>query len=132
MSTTIVTNDRLHYYDTKLKAFVAGNYATKGEMKPAYKPAGSVAFASLPTPSAAVLGNVYNVTTEFTTTSDFVEGAGKKYPAGTNVVVVDTDTTGSNPEYKFDAQAGMTDLTGYVKETDLVEITESEIDGWMS
>lgn len=75
-----------------------------------YKPAGSVAFASLPTPAKSVEGNVYNITDAFTTTTDFVEGAGKSYPAGTNVVVI--NTTGTT--YKFDVLSGMVDLSGYV------------------
>ena len=74
-----------------------------------YKPAGSSAFASLPTPAKAIEGNVYNVTDAFTTTAAFVEGAGKEYPAGTNVVVI--NTTGTT--YKFDVLAGMVDLSGY-------------------
>lgn len=74
-----------------------------------YKPAGSIAYASLPTPTKAVEGNVYNVTDAFTTDSRFVEGAGKEYPAGTNVVVI--NTTGTT--YKFDVLAGMVDLSNY-------------------
>ena len=65
----------------------------------AYKAKGSKAFANLPavgTATAADVGNVYNVTDAFTTTSDFVEGAGKKYPAGTNVVIVDASTVAYN------------------------------------
>lgn len=77
-----------------------------------YKPAGSVAFANLPTLSASVLGNVYNVTDSFTTTNDFVEGSGKSYPAGTNVAVVDVGT-GSTHSYKFDVLSGFVDLSGY-------------------
>ena len=84
-----------------------------GMISSVYKPAGSVAFASLPALSDNVLGNVYNVTDAFTTTADFVEGAGKSYPAGTNVVVVNTGTTAS-PIYKFDVLAGFVDLSGYV------------------
>ena len=87
-----------------------------GIVSSVYKPAGSVAFASLPTLSSSVVGNVYNVTDAFTTTSDFVEGAGKSYPAGTNVVVVNTGTTAS-PTYKFDVLAGFVDLSGYVPTT---------------
>ena len=81
-----------------------------GMISSVYKPAGSVAFASLPTLSSNVLGNVYNVTDAFTTTADFVEGAGKSYPAGTNVVVIEP-TSGT---YKFDVLAGFVDLSGYV------------------
>lgn len=74
-----------------------------------YKPAGSVAFASLPTPAKTIEGNVYNVTDAFTTDSKFVEGAGKSYPAGTNVVVI--NTTGTT--YAFDVLTGMVDLSNY-------------------
>lgn len=74
-----------------------------------YKPAGTVAFASLPTLSSSIEGNVYNVSDNFTTTADFVEGAGNTYPAGTNVVCINTtDTT-----YKWDVLAGFVDLSGY-------------------
>lgn len=94
--------------------FVASNYYTKTEIDGAissvYKPAGSVAFANLPSLSASVLGNVYNVTDAFITTSDFMEGAGKSYPAGTNVVVVEA----GNSVYKFDVLAGWVDLSGLV------------------
>lgn len=75
-----------------------------------YKPGGSVAFASLPTADADHLGMVYNVTDAFTTTDDFVEGAGSQYPAGTNVVVVSVEDA-----YKYDVLSGMVDLTNYVQ-----------------
>ena len=78
-----------------------------------YKPAGSVAFADLPTLAENVLGNVYNVTNAFTTTDSFVEGAGNKYPKGTNVVVVK-----SGEDYKFDVLAGFVDLSGKVDKED--------------
>lgn len=55
---------------------------------------------------AGNLGKIYNVTEDFTTTADFVEGAGKALPAGTNIQVIDADTTGSTPTYKFDVFAG--------------------------
>ena len=78
-----------------------------------YKPAGSVAFADLPALAENVLGNVYNVTNAFTTTDSFVEGAGNKYPKGTNVVVVK-----SGEDYKFDVLAGFVDLSGKVDKED--------------
>lgn len=83
--------------------------ATKSDISSVYKASGSVAFANLPTLSSSVLGNVYNVTDAFTTTSDFVEGSGNSYPANTNVGVIDT----GNETYKFDVFAGMIDLSGY-------------------
>ena len=73
-----------------------------------YKPAGSTTFAALPAPAANVLGNVYNVTDAFTTTEQFVEGAGKSYPAGTNVAVVLV-----GEDYKYDVLSGMVDLSNY-------------------
>ena len=75
-----------------------------------YKPAGSIAFESLPALSSDIQGNVYNITNDFTTTSDFVEGAGKSYPAGTNVVCIDI----GSGVYKWDVLAGIVDLSGYV------------------
>ena len=75
----------------------------------AYKAAGSSAFADLPTPAKALEGNVYNVTDEFTADDKFVDGeVGKKYPAGTNVVVIKVGA-----EYKYDVLAGVTDLSAY-------------------
>ena len=73
-----------------------------------FKPGGSVTAAEI-VPTLLVVGNlgkVYNATQDFTTDSNFVEGAGKTYPAGTNIAVVDVDTTGQTPSYKFDTQAG--------------------------
>lgn len=87
-----------------------------------YKPAGSVTFATLPAASADVLGNVYNVTDAFTTTAAFVEGSGKKHPAGTNVVVV---STGADT-YGYDVLAGFVDLTDYAKTDDVVAKVEGK------
>lgn len=77
-----------------------------------YKPAGSIAFASLPTPSADNLGNVYNVTDEFTTDARFTEGTGVEYPAGTNVAIVQTSPEPAT--YMFDVLSGFVDLSGYL------------------
>ena len=91
-----------------------------------------------------------NVTGKFTTTDSFLDGSGAQYPAGTNVVVVK-----SGEEYKYDVLAGFVDLSGYasteavdaaktaaitqantdtdaklagyVKTTDIQEITEADI-----
>lgn len=73
---------------------------------------GSVTFANLPTTlTAAMMNYCYNVSTDFTTTALFVEGAGKKYSAGTNVVVVNVgdDTT---PDYKYDVYGNFIDVDG--------------------
>lgn len=86
-----------------------------------YKPGGSFAFASLPTPAASVLGYVYNVTDAFTTTSAFIEGAGKTYPAGSNIAVIINDGS-----YYFDVLPGFVDLSGYLPIANV--ITNTEID----
>ncbi len=78
-----------------------------------YKPVGTVEFSALPALTEALLGNVYNISDGFTTDDRFAEGAGKTYPAGTNVAVVQDGET-----YKFDVLSGAVDLSGYVqKET---------------
>ena len=71
--------------------------AIASQISRVYKPSGSVSLASLPDPAESILGNVYNVSDNFTTDDKFVEGAGHKYTAGTNVAVVKVDN-----EYKFD------------------------------
>jgi hypothetical protein len=75
---------------------------------------GSVAFANLPSLVEANLNKCYNVTDAFTTTSDFLEGAGHSYPAGTNVMIVE-----SGNSYKYDAKAGYYDLSIYYEIDDL-------------
>ena len=105
-------------------------YQTAGDVETAinskltstYKAGGSVAFASLPAAEAANLGKVYNVTDAFTTTENFIEGAGQKHPAGTNVAVVKV-----GEDYKYDALAGFVDLSGYIKASEIEAITSSEV-----
>lgn len=79
-----------------------------------YKPAGSVAFASLPALTAANLGKVYNITDAFTTTSDFIEGAGKKYKAGADVGIIGIEE-GGETVYKYNVFANFVDLSGYIE-----------------
>lgn len=76
-----------------------------------YKPAGSITFAELINTvdlDEEYLGNIYNITDNFTTTSDFLEGAGVSYPEGTNVAVVQVGN-----DFYFDVLVGATDLSGY-------------------
>lgn len=85
-----------------------------------YTPCGSS--ETVPTTLSTLdVGSVYNITAAFTTTSSFVEGAGKTFPAGTNIVVVDVSGT-----KKWDVLAGMVDLSGYVPTS--ATITNAEID----
>ena len=74
----------------------------------ALKPGGTLAAAGIVSTLLVEgnIGKVYNISEDFETTADFVEGTGKKHPAGTNIYVVDVDTTGESPSYKFDVLAG--------------------------
>ena len=128
-----LTNDSGYQTSADVQYSVDGAVgAAKSELQSAiesavsstYKPAGSVAFASLPAPSKANLGKVYNVTDAFTTTASFVDGAGQTYPKGTNVVCVNTSGT----TYMWDVLAGMVDLSPYLKSADLSTVTNADID----
>ncbi len=96
--------------DSKFQTETQVTDAINAKVSSTYKAGGSVAFASLPELSEANLGLVVNVTDKFTTTDSFVEGAGGKHPAGTNVVVIK-----SGEEYKYDVLAGFVDLSTYAQ-----------------
>lgn len=89
-----------------------------------YRAAGAIAFESLPALAASEEGKVYNITNEFTTTENFVEGAGKTYPIGTNVVCIDVGTD----EYKWDVLAGFIDTSAFVTDTELTDELDTKVD----
>ena len=89
-----------------------------------YRAAGSIAFEALPALAASEEGKVYNISNEFTTTENFVEGAGKKYPVGTNVVCIDVGTD----EYKWDVLAGFVDTSALATKQELTEGLETKVD----
>lgn len=97
--------------------------AIAAQLSTTYKPAGSTTFANLPSLIADRLGYVYNVTDSFTTTANFVEGAGKTYPAGTNVAIVDIGSS----TYRYDVLAGFVDLSGYVQASQMAVLSNAEI-----
>ena len=77
------------------------------------------------------LNNVYNVTDAFTTTSDFVEGAGKSFPAGTEVAIINNGDD-QTPVYKYSVYSGFIDLSAYWTSTSgqnntLLAMTTAEI-----
>ena len=120
--------------DMATQTWVTGqNYATTSNVNTlisqavstVYTPKGSLADLSTLTTLAASgkVGDVYNISSEFTTTNVFIEGIGKKYPAGTNIVLVEVEG-----EKKWDVLAGSIDTSNFVRKTDLVAITEGEID----
>lgn len=90
--------------NTFMNTTVPNTYAKKTDIATAYKPMGSV--STIPSITTDMDGGeVYNMIAEFTTTSAFVEGAGKKYPAGTNIVLTS--------DKKWDVLAGFVDLSPY-------------------
>lgn len=89
-----------------------------------YRAAGAVAFEALPALAASEEGKVYNITNEFTTTENFVEGAGKTYPIGTNVVCIDVGAD----EYKWDVLAGFIDTSTFVTDTELTDELDTKVD----
>lgn len=92
-----------------------------------YTLAGSITFDELPELSAEYLGFVYEITEDFTTTSDFVEGAGKTFPASTNVTIVNRGTTDS-PVYMYDASIG--DLSSFqTRKMDITVGNETTVEG---
>lgn len=93
----------------------------------AFRAKGSTMFASLPAPASATKGDVWNITDQFTTDDQFVDGSGKTLPAGTNVVAVAV-TTGDTTVMKWDALTGMIDLSGYMRKTDITPASDAEID----
>ena len=85
-------------------------------MASTYKASGTLASAGIVSGLLikANLGNVYNISESFTTTTDFLEGMGYSHPAGTNIVIVDS----GSEVYKFDVLTGFVDLSSYVKNDD--------------
>lgn len=84
------------------------------EISAVYKPGGNKTAAEL-TSALLVegnLGKVYNLTTDATTTSDWVDGAGETVKAGTDVGIVAVDNDGTTV-YKFNAYSVKIDLSGY-------------------
>lgn len=100
----------------------------------ALKPGGTLTASGISSSLLVVgnLGKVYNISEDFTTTSDFVEGSGKAYPAGTNIYVVDADTTGSTPDYKFDVLSGAYGVAtqsgnGLMSSTDKTKLDNADV-----
>ena len=98
----------------------------------AYKPGGNIAsVAALPTLDAAHLGFVYNMTADFTTTADFVEGAGKKHKAGADVGIVNVGTEQS-PSYKYNIFGNFVDTSSYdshIADSD-IHVTAAQKTAW--
>ena len=98
---TPITREEQYLY------FIAENASGKV----AYVIKGNSTFENLPDTLTADMGGwTYNITNDFVTTSDFVEGAGRAYSAGTNVVIVNTGTE-ETPVMKFDVIGAFVDVS---------------------
>ena len=121
--TAINENLTNNYYNkTETDSKIDEKIATK--VSSTYKAAGSINFASLPTPSAIEEGKVYNVSDAFTTDENFVESAGQNYPAGTNVVCINT----TDGVYKWDVLAGFVDLSNYATTESVTSALNNKVD----
>lgn len=64
----------------------------------------SCTFADLPEPTEDTCGIIYNVTDGFVTDDKFVDGPGRIYPSGTNVIIMK-----SGDQYMYDVMMGEID-----------------------
>lgn len=121
---------------TTLAGYGISDAYTKSEidakMTSTYKPGRSVLFAELPEPSESNVGFVYNIKDSFTIDNRFIEyseeTSGYSYPIGTNVAVIIVEGSDEQKRYMFDVLAGFVDLSPYMKKTDMVAISNEEID----
>lgn len=118
-------NNKFNDYYTKTEADSKIDSKIATAISSTYKPAGSTMFSFLPSVGADQEGKVYNIIDAFTTTENFVEGAGNNYPAGTNIVCIDTDDAGT---YKWDVLAGFIDLSGYETTSDVIAKLAQKVD----
>lgn len=127
---------------TGTKTLDLSAFATTEEVAAAissvYKPAGSLAKSGIVSSLfiADNEGKVYNITEEFTVGTGegevsptlFVDAAaGNTYPAGTNIVIINTAASGQSAVYKFDVLTGFIDLSGYkTKQNAVADPTPTE------
>ena len=73
-----------------------------------YKPGGTITFANLPALVVENAGYVYNISDGFTTTEDFVDGAGIPCDAGTDVAIISIPPVApeTEPTYKYNLFGG--------------------------
>ena len=108
---TSLSNNLTNNYDTSTEV----DEKISSAISSTYKAGGRVESINDITADAEHAGYVYDVTTAFTTTEAFVEGAGHEYPAGTNVAVI--EVPGEPVTYKLDTMSGFVDLSNYVEES---------------
>lgn len=113
--------------NTKAATPKAVRDAINGAVSHAYHAAGSKTVADLTSTLlvAANEGCVYNITDSGTTTSDFIEGAGKPIHAGDNVVVCAV-VSGGTTVYKFDLLSGIVDLSNYIAKSSTAGLVRND------
>jgi hypothetical protein len=109
--------------NTKYPSEAAVRNAIDSIVSSAYRAAGTKQASELVSSLlvAANEGDVYNITTDGTTTADFVEGAGKPIKAGDNVGVCKVGN-----DYKFDLLSGFVDLSDYYTKSDTDSLLEAK------
>lgn len=112
---------------TELMTAIANKFAT---LSGAYIFKGSIQFANLPsTVTESMVGFVYNINEEFTTDARFIEGAGKVYPAGTNVSIANVSDDPEDPELLFDVIGNFVDVAAiYAAIQDVSDMIAAEFD----
>lgn len=89
-SATSASNARASETNSAKSESEAQKYAEQAKeisesLSGALRPLGTINFADLPSTADSNSGDMYNITDQFTTTTDFKEGAGNIIPAGSNV-----------------------------------------------
>lgn len=105
--------DNAHYYYEQCKNISEG-------LSNALVPIGTITFENLPPIAQVVNNGMYNISNEFTTTSDFKEGAGHVIPAGSNIyktvdamwdVLAGSPVSGVKGDAELDYRKGNVNIT---------------------
>ena len=120
-------------YVNNAKEYAAAAKTAADGISGALKPKGTVAFAQLPAIASVEAGSMYNISTEFTSTSLFKDGGNIIYPAGTNVYKT-TDNfwdclSGELSDYLMRAdidEAVEEAMPAYTASTELTELVTGE------
>ena len=93
-----------------------------------YRPAGSILFEDRPaTLTKQLVGNVYYIKNDFTTTADFVEGAGNQYSAGTSIYVINMGDE-TTPQLHWDVLSASIDLSAYQEKEQYATLPTPSVD----
>ena len=129
---TVYMSNVQTYVNTAKEYAAAAKTAADG-ISGALKPKGTVTFAQLPAITSVEAGSMYNISTEFTSTSLFKDGGNIIYPAGTNVYKT-TDNfwdclSGELSDYLMRAdidEAVEEAMPAYTASTELTELVTGE------